>query len=145
MFFQQINTRFFSITSQSTNNDINRGHLWLQLLARMSLHKGTTLGLWQSYLPIAPEVKYWFSAKGHHGQERCATLVKKQCTPTGMMGGGQTEEKKIQVVMAIACKKSQVRLPHLQSMRIYWSKLMSHSRNVSFTPLSFVKGYQELI
>lgn len=33
-----------------------------------------------------PEVKYWFSAKEHHGQERCATLVKEPCTPGGMMG-----------------------------------------------------------
>lgn len=66
--------------------DISKGHRRLQLWGRMRVHKGTTSGLWQSYLHITPEVKYWFSAKEHHNQERCAMLVKEPCTPRGMMG-----------------------------------------------------------
>lgn len=66
--------------------------------------KGTTSGLWQSYLHIAPEVKYWFSAKAHHSQERCATLVKEPWTPRGTMGerrGGQTGKKKKKAITGV--------------------------------------------
>lgn len=77
------------------NNDISEGHHWLQLWGRMRVHKGTTSGLWQSYLHITPEVEYWFSAKEHHSQERCATLVKEPCTPRGMMGEHKAGKKAI--------------------------------------------------
>lgn len=60
----------------------------------MRVHKGTTSGLWQSYLHITPEVEYWFSAKQHQSQERCATLVNKPCTPRGMMGEQKSRGKK---------------------------------------------------
>lgn len=105
---------------------------------------GTTSGLWQSYLHIAPEVKYWFSAKEHHGQERCATLVKEPCTPRGMTGerrgraNGQKKQNK-KGNNRSPCKaqggETEVRVPHLQLRQIYWSQLMSHPGNTSSTKL----------
>lgn len=55
------------------------------------VHKGTAWGLWQPYLRITPEVKYWFSAKRHRSQESCAMFVKEPGIPRGM--GGKKKKK----------------------------------------------------